>query len=100
MSMEYELRASDADRHAVVADLERHAAAGRLSLDEFTERVDRVLAARTRGELVLLVRDLPVEPAEPVKPAQQPDNSRHLLFAFLFALLALVIIGGAVAAFR
>jgi len=35
-----ELRAPDADRQRVIAALERHTAAGRPDLDEFTQRVD------------------------------------------------------------
>jgi hypothetical protein len=45
------LRASDDDRMRVVAALERHTAAGRLTLDEFSDRVSRALAAGTRHEL-------------------------------------------------
>ncbi len=44
-------RASDEDRQRVVRDLERHTAAGRLTLDEYAERVDRALASRTHGQL-------------------------------------------------
>ena len=51
MSTEFRLRASDDDRDRLVEELQRHAADGRLSLDEYAERVDRVLVARTHGEL-------------------------------------------------
>jgi hypothetical protein len=92
--MDHELRASDADRQLVVAALERHAAAGRLTLDEFAERVDRVLAARTHGELAALTRDLPAE------STVDTAGARHLAIAFLLALLALAVIGVAVAIWR
>jgi hypothetical protein len=95
MSAQDRLRASDADRHRVVAELQQHAAAGRLSLDEFSDRVDQVLLARTHGELAAVVRDLPAESA-----VDHPDGARHLAIAFLVAVLALVLIGVAVAAFR
>jgi hypothetical protein len=53
------LRASDAERDAV-ADLLREAhAEGRLTVEEFTERLDAAFAARTHGDLVALTRDLP-----------------------------------------
>lgn len=81
------LRASDAERYRVVAMLEKHAAAGRLTLDEFTERVDRALACRTHGDLAAVTADLPV--ADP-GPDPQTDN-RHLLWAFLAAALVLVV---------
>jgi len=99
MSTRHRLRASDADRHRVVAALQLHTAAGRLSLDEYSARVDQTLLARTYGELEAVVQDLPADP--PTGPGPDPAvNPRHLAIAFLLALLALVVIGVAVAAFR
>src|SRR2546421_11975740 len=60
------LRASDTDRERVVAALERHTAAGRLTLDEFGQRVGRVFSAVTQGDLAAVTHDLPAEP--PVAP--------------------------------
>ncbi|PRX18586.1 uncharacterized protein DUF1707 [Actinoplanes italicus] len=72
--------------------LEKHAAAGRLTLDEYTERVDRALACRTHGDLAEVTADLPEpEPEEP--PAAAGDDNRHLLWAFLAAALVLVLLG-------
>ncbi|WP_308285579.1 DUF1707 SHOCT-like domain-containing protein [Actinoplanes hulinensis] len=82
------LRASDAERYRVVAMLEKHAAAGRLTLDEFTERVDRALACRTHGDLAAVTADLPVPDTG---PGSQTDDNRHLLWAFLAAALVLVV---------
>jgi hypothetical protein len=95
MSTEPRLRASDADRQQFLAALQRHVAVGRLSLDEYADRVDQVLLARTHGELAAVTHDLPDEPAVDHDP-----GARHLLIAFLLALLALAVIGAAVAAFR
>ncbi len=53
------IRASDAEREHHVELLREHAAHGRLSIDELSERLDRAYAARTRDELALLVEDLP-----------------------------------------
>jgi hypothetical protein len=53
------LRASDADRDRMVALLREHAAEGRLTLEEFTERMSAAYLARTDGELAELARDLP-----------------------------------------
>lgn len=53
------LRSSDADRDRVGAALSAHCAEGRLTLDELAERLDRVHAATTRGELDGLLSDLP-----------------------------------------
>jgi hypothetical protein len=54
-----EMRVSDQDRDGAVELLSEHAAVGRLTLDELEERVSAALAARTRGELDALMRDLP-----------------------------------------
>jgi hypothetical protein len=54
-----ELRASDADRDRTIADLREHTVAGRLTLEEFSERADRAVAARTLSELDEISRDLP-----------------------------------------
>jgi hypothetical protein len=43
------MRASDADRDRSAAALSGHYAAGRLTLEEFQERLDRAFAAKTLG---------------------------------------------------
>jgi len=53
------LRASDADRERAIALLRDHAAEGRLTLEEFIERMSAAYLARTNDELEELVRDLP-----------------------------------------
>ena len=60
------MRASDEEREATVNTLKRHLADGRLDWEEFSERMDRAYAARTRPELDALVGDLPrVAPTPP-----------------------------------
>lgn len=54
------VRASDRDREAVVDHLRAATSDGRLTLDEFAERVAVVLEARTYDELVPVTADLPV----------------------------------------
>jgi uncharacterized membrane protein len=46
-----DLRASDQQRDRAAAEIREHYAAGRLSEDEFTERLDAVYRSRTLGEL-------------------------------------------------
>jgi hypothetical protein len=53
------MRASDADRDAVLSDLSEHFQAGRLTAGELDERTGQALAARTWGELGELLADLP-----------------------------------------
>lgn len=54
-----DLRASDDDRDRVIAELREHHAVGRLTAEEFQERLDKALATRTLGELAELTADLP-----------------------------------------
>jgi hypothetical protein len=54
------IRASDADRDRTTALLQEHHAAGRLTAEEFGERMDAALNAKTLGELDELMADLPV----------------------------------------
>ncbi|MCK8676618.1 MULTISPECIES: DUF1707 domain-containing protein [Streptomyces] len=54
------MRASDAEREQTAERLREAMAEGRLDMAEFQERLDAAYTARTRGELVPLVRDLPV----------------------------------------
>jgi len=62
------LRVGDAEREAVAAQIREHFAAGRLTLEEMTERLDSCLTARTEADLRPLVADLPSLP-EPVRRA-------------------------------
>jgi hypothetical protein len=62
-----ELRVADADRERAVVELREHAVAGRLTLEEFSERVDQAYAARTRAELDVVLRELPAAPATPAR---------------------------------
>ena len=87
------MRASDADRDAVLAELGEHFQAGRLTLEEFDERSDLALRARTHGELADLTSDLPAPRAR--APSAKP-RSRHsgprLPVAAIAATLALVVL--------
>lgn len=62
-----DMRASDAERERVAETLREAVAEGRLEMDEFEQRLDATFKARTHGELVPLVRDLPV-PGDLVRP--------------------------------
>lgn len=54
-----ELRASDQERDRAAWLLRERAAEGRISLDTFMARLDRVFRARHRGQLDEVLRDLP-----------------------------------------
>jgi len=53
------IRASDADRERTASLLREHHADGRLTGEEFNDRLDRTFAAKTIGELDELLADLP-----------------------------------------
>jgi Domain of unknown function (DUF1707) len=62
------LRAADADREAVATRLGEHMAAGRLTVAEYDERLARVYAAKTYGDLDALTADLPAAPTPTTAP--------------------------------
>jgi hypothetical protein len=64
------LRASDADREKTIEALAAASAEGRLSLEEYAQRSDAALVARTLVELSALTTDLPASP--PGDPAPVP----------------------------
>jgi hypothetical protein len=53
------LRAADADRHQIAGQLKSALDEGRLTLDEYDDRVREAYAARTYADLLILVADLP-----------------------------------------
>ncbi len=64
------IRASDADRDRATALLREHHAAGRLTAEEFHERMNKALDAKTLGEIDELMGDLPA-----IDLYQLPDAS-------------------------
>jgi hypothetical protein len=71
------IRASDAEREAVVSRLSAVTTEGRLSLDELAERLERALSATTRAELEALTADLPALAAS--APVEAPGGRRWIL---------------------
>lgn len=69
-----DLRASDADRERLVEQLREHHAAGRLTLDEFEERMRQAYDSKTYGQLRVLTRDLPVDLAGLAAPAARQSR--------------------------
>jgi hypothetical protein len=88
--MSVEMRASDDDRQRVIDLLQRHTAVGRLTLDEFSDRVGDVYSARTLADLAAVTRDLPAEAAMGEPPHQA---RRELLVLFAVAAVTLVLLG-------
>ena len=69
-----DLRASDADRDRVIDVLRAATADGRLTADEFNERMEAALSSRTFRELVPLTADLATTPANRVPGSAQAED--------------------------
>jgi hypothetical protein len=72
-----DVRASDSERDAAVTRLGTAAGEGRLTLEEFGERVDRAHSAATRAQLDGLLADLPA-PAPAAAPAGEARTHWHV----------------------
>jgi len=57
------IRAADSEREQLAEELREHMLAGRLTSNEFEERVEKAYKSTTRGELQSLKDDLPMSPA-------------------------------------
>ena len=66
------MRASDAEREEIVAILRHAVGEGRLDMEEFTDRTTRAYVAKTRGELVDLIGDIPSAELTPPPPRELP----------------------------
>ena len=71
------VRASDADRERTVELLRGHSVDGRLTLEEFAERMALAYEAKTQDELEQLTRDLPVETT--ASPARRRRATRWIV---------------------
>lgn len=70
----------------MVAALEKHTGAGRLTLDEFAARVEAACGARTVDELTAVTRDLPALNDQP------PHRELVLIFGVAVAALVLLFV--------
>lgn len=84
------LRASDADRERAADRLREHAGAGRLSIDELSDRLQTVFAARTLRDLEEPLTDLP--------NAERRHRDPSFAFAPVLALVAPLVTVWAVTA--
>ena len=101
--MDDSIRASDADRDRVTAQLRDHFAAGRITPGELDERLSAALNAKTFGDLRRIMADLPGPVPAPLGAARPPLRAtpawavrRRPPFPplLLLALLAVALISG------
>jgi hypothetical protein len=84
------MRAGDKDRQRIVELLGKNFGEGRLTVEEFDERVVRAHAARYLDELPTLTADLPGEPEPHRRPTRPPRRVPANVFVFLIAMLLAV----------
>jgi Domain of unknown function (DUF1707) len=73
------LRASDADRDRALELLREASVDGRLTVEELTERAERVQLARTHGDLAAATSDLAPAPPAPAAPVEESVQHRAIL---------------------
>ena len=73
------LRIADTDRERLIAVLRDHCVAGRLTLDEFSDRVGAVYAATTEDDLRSVLADLPGALPAPASPSVPPRPAAALV---------------------
>jgi hypothetical protein len=91
--MDPNLRAADHDRQHVIDALHQHTIDGRLSLDEFTDRVAAAYQSRTYGDLAAITADLP----SPTPPRHAGAGFAVTTFLITAGLLV-ILLGAAVLA--
>lgn len=88
------LRASDAERDAAAAELQVHAAAGRLDVDELDERMSAVLTARTRADIGGALEDLPETSPAAATPAVSRAHGANAYLAVIVLLVTIWVLSG------
>ena len=83
------MRAGDKDRQRVVQELGKHFGEGRLTVEEFDERVVRAHASVYLDELPALTADLPGDPQPPPQSPyrRRSPQQRVPVFVLLVAML-------------
>jgi hypothetical protein len=90
------VRIGDAERDRAVSDLGDHFAAGRLTREEFDDRVDQAMAAKFDRDLQPLFADLPRPEPVSTRPAGPAPSPRAGLLMMLWWLPLLVVVSAVV----
>ena len=85
-------RVSDAERQAVVEQLRLNTADGRLDMDEFGERVEQALAARTGADLHVLLSDLPRLDSPTIAAEHRRARVRAIVLPYIVVNSFLIVI--------
>jgi len=85
------MRVSHAERTEVADRLSKHYGDGRLDEEEFNERLDRAMNAKTRADLDGLLADLPPGAQEQPEPPVVREPRRHPLARIAFLVLVVLV---------
>jgi uncharacterized protein DUF1707 len=85
------LRASHADREQVIGTLKAAFVQGRLTQDEFADRVGQVYASRMYAELAEVTADLPAGPTG-TQPPRDPWRATKLAWRVVYAIILPTIV--------
>jgi Domain of unknown function (DUF1707)/Domain of unknown function (DUF4190) len=88
-----QMRAADVDRDRAVSFLTTAFTEGRLTKDEYDDRVDRALQARTYADLDIIVTDLPGARNVGSPPVVRPRGTNGLAIASLACGIAQFMLG-------
>jgi hypothetical protein len=88
-----QMRAADVDRDRAVSFLTTAFTEGRLTKDEYDERVERALHARTYSDLDMIVTDLPGARSVGSPPVVRPKGTNGLAVASLACGIAQFMLG-------
>jgi len=90
------MRAGDKDRQRVVENLGKHFGEGRLTIEEFDERLVRAHASVYLDELPALTVDLPRDPEPQSRPTRSAVRVPPVVFVLLAMLLAWTMVAAVV----
>jgi Sec-independent protein secretion pathway component TatC len=93
-----QLRIGDAERDRAIAALGDHFAAGRLTAEEFDQRLDKALQARFNSDLEPLFADLPQTTEPKVDQTSNHRSDMHLAWSAVLWLAPLLVMCAVVAA--
>ena len=98
------MRLSNAERTEVADRLSKHYGDGRLDEEEFNERLDRAMKAKTRADLDGMFDDLPgledtprPAPAPPAVQAPRPRSPFPRVIFLAFVVIVAIMVGQALA---
>jgi hypothetical protein len=100
------IRVSHAERQEVADRLSKHYGDGRLDEEEFNERLDKAMKAKTRADLSGLFDDLPdsgeprtsaMTPAQPVVRQPRRHSSLPRIVFLAFVAIVAIMVGQALA---